>query len=102
MRAAKALAGRGRCSGSPRADFLEDRDQSVHVHHLAYTIVYRLPHQRMVGDLSITRDVLQTCRRIRKRGRQEILRLHALELWRQPRPFRLRGIASAIVAFQRQ
>ena len=70
----------------PRADLLEDRDQSVHVHHLSYTIVYRLSHQRMVGDLSITGDVLQAGRRIRKRRCQEVLRFHALKLGREPTP----------------
>ena len=48
-------------------------------HRLLETVAHRLRHQRMVGNLAIAGDVLEAGRGVRKRRRQQILGLHALQ-----------------------
>ena len=65
-----------------RVDPAEHGDQPVDVHHLVEAIVERLPHQRVIGDLTIARDVLQAGGGVREGGGEQILRLHPLDLGR--------------------
>ena len=81
----------------------EDGGEPVEVHHLVEAVVDGLPHQRMIGDLAIAGDVLQAGGGVGERGREEIFRLHPLDLaaGSSARPG-CRGMASAMFAFQRQ
>jgi hypothetical protein len=64
------------------ADAAQDSDQATEVHRLVYAILDGLAHQRMVGNLSITGDVLETRCCIRKCCGEQIVRLHPLQLRR--------------------
>src|SRR5262245_31137099 len=59
----------------------EKRGEPLDVHRLFETITNRLRYERMLGNLTIARNVLEACRSVRKDRRHEIVGLHPLQLW---------------------
>ncbi len=59
---------------------LQHASQPVEVHRLLQTVVHRLIDQRMVGDLAVAGDVLETRGRIRKDRGHQIVGHGALKL----------------------
>ena len=85
MRKGRRLGGVARDEAeSARVDPGEDRFQARDVHHLVQAVRDRLAHERMVRNLAVARDRLETRVRIREDGREKILRLHPLEVRRGP------------------
>ncbi len=56
--------------------------QTLDVHRLFEAVTQRLVDQRVIGDLSVTRDVVETSCRVGKCSGQQVVRLHALQ-WRR-------------------
>ena len=63
-------------------DTLEDRRQSVEVHRLLEAIADGLRNQRVIRDFPVSRNVLETGRRVGKRRREQVVGQHPLQLWR--------------------
>ena len=83
-------------------DPLEHCRETLEVHRFFQTIAHGLADQRVIGNLSIARNVFEARRRIGKYRGQQIVGQHPLQLRRHLLPPRLRGTASEIVVFHRQ
>jgi hypothetical protein len=69
-----------------RPDLAEDFSQPPEIHDVVHTVIDRLADQRVIGNLPVSRNVLQTGGCVRERGSQEIFGLHPLYLGRHLTP----------------
>ncbi len=72
----------GDATNAAIADCRKHVAQAVDVHGLGKGFSHRLSHQRMIGNGNVALNIFLTRSRFRKYRREQVVRPHALNLWR--------------------